>query len=89
MDTKQRQLLGEESFYVALSRAKYGAEIHTDNREILPRVLQKSLQQEAALDHVHDPEQQIGKDVQRDYAEPMDRQVEREVPTPVVWQRTY
>ncbi|HSA33818.1 MAG TPA: MobF family relaxase [bacterium] len=50
MDTGKAALLGQESFYVGISRAKYAASIYTDAKEKLPSLLKKTLAQESALE---------------------------------------
>lgn len=50
MDTGKAALLGQESFYVGISRAKYEAKLYTDSKEKLPALLKKTLAQESALE---------------------------------------
>ncbi len=50
MDTSKAALLGQESFYVSISRAKYEVKIYTDSKEKLPDRLQKTMAQESALE---------------------------------------
>jgi ATP-dependent exoDNAse (exonuclease V) alpha subunit len=52
-DTNQRHLVGHESFYVALSRARRDVQIFTNDVRSLPDALAKSLTQEPALDRQH------------------------------------
>jgi ATP-dependent exoDNAse (exonuclease V) alpha subunit len=52
LDTTQPQLLGHESFYVGLSRARREVAIFTDNVDRLPLVIGKSLAQASALEGV-------------------------------------
>ena len=40
----------ENTFYVAISRAKYHAQIYTDDREMLPFAMGREIENEAALD---------------------------------------
>jgi conjugative relaxase-like TrwC/TraI family protein len=50
LDTNQQALIGYESFYVAISRARHEVEIFTDNAECLPDRIAQSLAQESALE---------------------------------------
>jgi len=50
MDTKKEQVLGQESYYVGISRAKLDAFIYTDAPKKLPDILQKSLGQKSAVE---------------------------------------
>lgn len=49
IDTERRSLTGHESWYVALSRARYSAAIYTDSAERLPAAVQRSMQKDSAI----------------------------------------
>jgi ATP-dependent exoDNAse (exonuclease V) alpha subunit len=40
----------ENTFYVAISRARHHAQIYTDDRELLPLAMSREIENEAALD---------------------------------------
>ncbi len=50
LDTKQKNVVGHESWYVAISRARHSAQVFTDNPERLPDAIKKSMAQESALE---------------------------------------
>lgn len=52
LDTERKQLTGHESWYVAISRAREGLRIYTDDAQRLPRAVQRSMAQETALEAV-------------------------------------
>jgi conjugative relaxase-like TrwC/TraI family protein len=52
IDTEDRRLNGYESWYVGISRAKDDVRIFTDDAKQLPRVLERSLAQEVALENL-------------------------------------
>jgi ATP-dependent exoDNAse (exonuclease V) alpha subunit len=52
IDTDDRRLNGYESWYVGISRAKDSVRIFTDDAKQLPRVLERSLAQEVALENL-------------------------------------
>jgi len=52
MDTKKEMVLGQEAYYVGISRAKETARIYTDAPEKLPDALKKSLAQKSAIEEV-------------------------------------
>jgi ATP-dependent exoDNAse (exonuclease V) alpha subunit len=51
VDTDQGPLVGHQSFYVAVSRARHEVSIYTDSRDNLPGAIAKSLEQSSALEH--------------------------------------
>jgi conjugative relaxase-like TrwC/TraI family protein len=52
VDSERSQLVGHESWYVSISRARDGVRIFTDDKERLPKVIQKSLAQEIGLEAI-------------------------------------
>ena len=52
LDTSTPQLLGHESWYVAISRARSELRIFTDRADRLPDVIRRTLQQESAIEVV-------------------------------------
>jgi ATP-dependent exoDNAse (exonuclease V) alpha subunit len=54
IDTTERNLVGHESFYVGLSRARANVEIVTDDVAQLPSAIQRSLEKEAAIEVVRE-----------------------------------
>jgi conjugative relaxase-like TrwC/TraI family protein len=50
LDTQRSAISGRESWYVAISRAREGVRIFTDDRERLPDVIKKSMAQSIARD---------------------------------------
>ena len=50
IDTAEKDLVGYENWYVAISRAKRELEVLTDDVDRLPVVIQRSTQQESALE---------------------------------------
>jgi len=50
IDTSQRKVVGHESWYVAVSRARDRVTVYTDDSERLPRAIQRSMLQESALE---------------------------------------
>jgi conjugative relaxase-like TrwC/TraI family protein len=52
VDTEDRKLNGYESWYVGISRAKDSVRIFTDDAKQLPRILERSLAQEVALENL-------------------------------------
>lgn len=50
IDTAEKNLVGFENWYVAISRAKRELEVFTDDVDRLPNVIQRPMQQESALD---------------------------------------
>jgi conjugative relaxase-like TrwC/TraI family protein len=51
IDDDQRNLIGHESWYVALSRARHQIEIVCSRRDLLPTRISRSMEKEAALNH--------------------------------------
>jgi conjugative relaxase-like TrwC/TraI family protein len=52
IDSARSEISGHESWYVGLSRARDGVRVFTDDAKQLPKVIQRSLAQEIALDSV-------------------------------------
>jgi conjugative relaxase-like TrwC/TraI family protein len=50
LDTSEPQLIGHQSFYVALSRARHGVKIYTDHKDRLPGAVSRTLVQPSALE---------------------------------------
>jgi conjugative relaxase-like TrwC/TraI family protein len=50
LDTERAHISGHESWYVAISRAREGLQIYTDDVERLPKVIQRSMAQSIALE---------------------------------------
>ncbi|MEQ9150892.1 MAG: hypothetical protein RLO06_05325, partial [Parvibaculum sp.] len=50
IDTAEKNLVGYENWYVAISRAKRELEVFTDDVDRLPNVIQRPMQQESALE---------------------------------------
>jgi ATP-dependent exoDNAse (exonuclease V) alpha subunit len=59
IDTREPHLIGHESWYVGISRARSALQIFTDQPDRLPAVLQQSLQQESALEVVRPRERAV------------------------------
>lgn len=54
LDTAQAQLIGHQSWYVGISRAKRHLELFTDDAERLPHAITRPLEQESALEIVRE-----------------------------------
>ncbi|MEQ8979905.1 MAG: MobF family relaxase [Deltaproteobacteria bacterium] len=50
IDTAEKNLVGYENWYVAISRAKRELEVFTDDVDRLPNVIQRPMEQESALE---------------------------------------
>ncbi len=62
-DTNKKELLGKESLYVAISRAKIESTIYTDNKKELPEFLNKSMAQQSALEAIEKHSAALDKEI--------------------------
>lgn len=68
VDTSQGSVLGHEAWYVAISRARYGAKVFTDDPEKLPEVISKSMVKESALEALEGKQKETEKAWGRDWS---------------------
>ena len=52
IDTSQKQVMGHEAWYVAVTRARDNLAVFTDSREKLPKVISQVLAKESAIEAV-------------------------------------